>query len=75
LADLRDSGSIEQDADVVCLLHPNPKDPSEVELLVAKNRSGPVGKMQLCFTPEITRFDAESGIPDELLEHRPPEDS
>jgi replicative DNA helicase len=45
MADLRDSGSVEQDADVVILLYRNPNDPDpatagEIDLIVAKNRHG-----------------------------------
>jgi replicative DNA helicase len=67
LADLRDSGAIEADADVVLLLH---KDagieestrqaavvtPHEIEVRVAKNRNGPRGNVRLMFTPSYTLF-------------------
>lgn len=48
LADLRESGSIEQDADVVLLLYRDTTDPdSELEIIVAKNRQGPTGNVHL----------------------------
>jgi replicative DNA helicase len=66
LADLRESGQIEQDADVVVMLHrPNKGkvnedgtsgDNGEVELIVAKQRNGPVGTVNLKFESEYTRF-------------------
>ena len=65
LADLRESGSIEQDADVVMFLHrergtdENLND-VETELIVAKQRNGPVGKINLAFIPEYTKFESLS---------------
>jgi hypothetical protein len=59
LADLRDSGAIEQDADAVLLLNAK-DDPAgdalEVDLRIAKNRSGPVGRLQLVFKRSVTTF-------------------
>jgi replicative DNA helicase len=55
LSDLRDSGSIEQDADVVALLHKTNED-NIVEVLVAKHRNGPCGTAKLEFVPHLTRF-------------------
>lgn len=60
-SDLRESGSIEQDADVVALLHRpdfyDPQDsPGEAELIIAKQRNGPVGDVKLVFQKETTRF-------------------
>lgn len=59
LSDLRESGSIEQDADVVLFLYrPDTKTTNrEVEVELAKHRNGPVGTIQLYFRPELTRFD------------------
>jgi len=56
LADLRDSGSIEQDADFVGLLHQDENDPSSCELLVGKNRSGETGPISFLFQGLFTRF-------------------
>ncbi len=60
LSDLRESGSIEQDADIVMLLAPEPPKPNEdfqkVEVLIPKHRSGPVGKFELSFRKNICRF-------------------
>lgn len=59
LSDLRESGSIEQDADVVLFLYRSEdKDLSnQVEVEVAKHRNGPTGQIKLMFTPSATRFD------------------
>tara|TARA_B110000467_G_scaffold159390_1_gene176971 strand:+ start:1477 stop:2877 length:1401 start_codon:yes stop_codon:yes gene_type:complete len=64
LSDLRESGSIEQDADVVLLLA-RPKDVGDefsvaadtADLIIAKQRNGPVGDLKLNFRKEYTRFE------------------
>ncbi|MDH3754841.1 MAG: replicative DNA helicase [Acidimicrobiia bacterium] len=62
LSDLRESGSIEQDADVVMFLYRdevyNPESPDigTAEVLVAKHRNGPTGVSRLAFLPHYTRF-------------------
>ncbi len=64
LSDLRESGSIEQDADIVIMLS-RPKDADEkfqtatsaADLIIAKQRNGPVGDLKLTFLQEITRFE------------------
>ncbi len=64
LADLRDSGQIEQDADQVLLLHAKPADRvssvQEVDLLVEKNRSGPRGMVPLHYRRPNVRFETPS---------------
>ncbi len=69
LSDLRDSGAIEQDADLVMFLHDERADTGQadtdgsadryrnVDLLVAKQRNGPRGRVRLVFTTATTRFD------------------
>ena len=62
MADLRESGAIEQDADIVLLLHrPEYYDPNDqpgiAELDVAKNRNGATGFFKLAFNKKITRFE------------------
>jgi replicative DNA helicase len=66
LADLRESGSIEQDADLILFLHRDreldkKKDERspviDTELIVAKQRNGPVGKTSIAFLPAYTRFE------------------
>lgn len=60
LSDLRESGSIEQDADVVIFLNKEEenigKDQVTVELIVAKNRNGPLGKTKLKFLTNFAKF-------------------
>lgn len=61
LSDLRESGQLEQDADIVLLLHrpefydPNDR-PGVAELIIAKNRNGSTGTVLLCFEKALTRF-------------------
>lgn len=63
LSDLRESGAIEQDADVVLLLlreeyyNPKPENQGIAELIIAKQRNGPVGNIKLNFFQEYTRFE------------------
>ncbi|MBA2458227.1 MAG: replicative DNA helicase, partial [Gemmatimonadales bacterium] len=64
LSDLRDSGAIEQDADLVIFIHRpeyyDREDESKrglAEVMLAKNRNGPTGDVQLRFVREYTRFD------------------
>ena len=68
LSDLRESGSIEQDADVVMMLHrPNAEGDSQqvaaptMQCFVNKNRNGAVGDCLLTFVPQITRFENHTG--------------
>ncbi len=65
LADLRESGSIEQDADVVTFIFREevykPDDPDlqgKAELIIAKQRNGPTGKVKLAFLKNSTRFES-----------------
>ena len=66
LSDLRESGSIEQDADVVAFIHResyyNREDEDDenkykAEIIIAKQRNGPTGVVHLMYIPELTRFD------------------
>jgi len=75
LSDLRESGSIEQDADVVMFIHREDQDEGggadgdeaaksrtviPVELIIAKQRNGPVGSIDLVFLSEFTRFESRA---------------
>jgi replicative DNA helicase len=68
LSDLRESGAIEQDADVVVLIlreeyyTPSPDNQGIAEAIIAKQRNGPVGTLKLAFIKEFTRFDNLSRI-------------
>lgn len=63
LADLRESGAIEQDADLVAFIYREAyynresEKQSEAELIIAKQRNGPTGMIKLAFVKEITRFE------------------
>jgi replicative DNA helicase len=63
LSDLRESGAIEQDADVVVLIlreeyyNPSPDNQGIAEIIIAKQRNGPVGSLKLTFIKEYTRFE------------------
>lgn len=67
LSELRDSGEIEQDADIVAMLHreelhsPEPQWRDLAELLIRKNRNGPTGDCWLRFEPALTRFSDYDG--------------
>lgn len=64
LSDLRESGALEQDADVVAFLHrPRPDDKSLIKLTIAKQRNGPTGQVDLVFLPEWTRFESAARQP------------
>jgi replicative DNA helicase len=64
LSDLRDSGSLEQDADVVMFIHRKdrthndlpPEEENLVELIIAKHRNGPLGTVKLRFDAEKVTF-------------------
>jgi replicative DNA helicase len=69
LSDLRESGAIEQDADVVLFIHreddeeggaPQVQTVTPVELIVAKQRNGPIGSIDLVFLSEFTRFESRA---------------
>ena len=62
LSDIRESGAIEQDADVVMFIHredyydPDTPDKNIAELIIAKQRNGPLGTVELGWAPEYTQF-------------------
>jgi len=66
MSDLRESGAIEQDADVVILIHredyyhrsdPEYQPTNKAEIIIAKQRNGPIGTIPLTFLPECIRFE------------------
>ncbi len=71
MADLRESGAIEQDADMVLLLHrPEYYDPNDqpgiAELIVAKNRNGATGSVKLTFLKNFMRFENLAAVADPI---------
>lgn len=62
MSDLRESGSIEQDADLIIMLyrdeyyHPDTPDRGIAEVIIAKHRNGPTGTIKLLFQAELTKF-------------------
>ena len=67
MSDLRESGSIEQDADVIILLHRDKyydpeKDDDTAELIIAKQRNGPTGVVKLTFLSHFMRFESLASV-------------
>ncbi|MDI9431511.1 MAG: replicative DNA helicase [Planctomycetota bacterium] len=76
MSDLRESGSIEQDADVVMLLHredyyhrgePDYEPNNKAEIIIAKQRNGPTGTVELTFRDKCTRFENLAQIEQESV--------
>ena len=73
LSDLRESGSIEQDADVVAFIHrdsyynkdengeEDPESKGKAEIIIAKQRNGPTGSVHLAYLADYTRFENLQG--------------
>ncbi len=83
LSDLRESGSIEQDADIVVFVnrdelhyptreawevaHPGEQYPPPADIIVAKHRNGPIGQISLHFVPKMTKFENMVDVEPSLL--------
>jgi len=76
MSDLRESGSIEQDADVVMLLHREDyyhkgetdyENDNVAEVIIAKQRNGPTGSVKLTFREKCTRFENLSQVEQEAV--------
>ncbi len=73
LADLRESGAIEQDADVIAFIYRDEmynresQDKGKAEILISKQRNGPTGRVVLAFRSHLTRFDDIAHGPDDYV--------
>lgn len=79
LSDLRESGSLEQDADIVMFIYrdemynENTETPNIADIMVEKHRSGPTGTVQLFFNKRLTQFvDAYTQVPPDAYRPAPP---
>jgi replicative DNA helicase len=81
LADLRESGQIEQDADLILFIHrpevykknPPPEEEGLAEIIVAKQRQGPTGIVKLAFDKDTTAFKPLPSSDSQKVEEYKPE--
>lgn len=62
IADLRESGAVEQDSDQVILLHKDEEDPNVIKMICGKNRSGKTGEAELSFDGAYARISSDESL-------------